>query len=140
MMIMERAADLPELEDSLKGRKVFIWTCNTCARLCNGMGGEDSAGRLAEELRGKGIDVVGIGSTSASCLKAKVAAKGCPEISSCDVILSLTCDIGSACARSVFSKDVINPFRTLGTGYLDEDGTPHLKDDSPITEMSEPYI
>ena len=140
MMILERSMELPELEDLVKGRKVFIWTCNTCARLCNGMGGEDSAQRLAVRLREDGVEVTGVGSTSASCINSKLSSKKSSDIDDCDVVISLTCDTGAICARQVFCKEIIEPFRTLGAGFLDEDGRPHLKDGTSISTNSTPYI
>lgn len=140
MLIMERSMELPQILESVKGRKVAIWTCNTCARLCNGMGGDAAAERLAQYLRDNGVEVTGTLSTSASCLRAKVAAKSSPVIGSADVIISMTCDVGADNARKVFGKEVLEPFVTLGTGFLDEDGVPFLKDGTPVSGRSSPLL
>ena len=67
MQMMLRDRDYPELLEELKGRKVLIWTCNTCARLCD-VGGRENAEALAGRLMEDGVEVVGISSTGASCI------------------------------------------------------------------------
>lgn len=118
------ARDRPysELKDELVGKKVVIWTCNTCARLCNNIGGNDAAERLAAALEKDGVEILGILSTSASCLEGKVRAKedkGMME--KADVVLSMTCNIGALCAERVFGKEVLNPLVTVGAGFVGED-------------------
>ena len=56
MMVVVRGMDYDDVLDSLKGRKVALWTCNTCARLC-GVGGSDALCRLADRLEADGIEV-----------------------------------------------------------------------------------
>ena len=117
------ARDRPysELRDSLAGKKVAIWTCNTCARLCFDIGGAESAERLASALRADGVDVLGILHTNASCLQKKVREKYDDEIiGGADVVLSLTCNIGALCAKNAFGKEVLNPIATLGAGFVGE--------------------
>jgi len=122
MLMIARDREYEDIRNSLKGKKVIIWTCNTCARLCNGMGGDDAANNLASALKKDGIEVKGVLSTSASCLKGKVRQKEDKQlIGDADMILSLTCDIGSQCASSVFGIEALNPFVTLGPGFIDED-------------------
>ena len=101
-----------------------MWTCNTCARLC-GVGGKERAERAAAELRERGYDVVGTASTSAACLmsNARRLSEESPER---DAVLALCCSIGAECAGRATGKEVSNPVRTLGCGYLDEDGEPRL--------------
>ena len=132
--------ELPQILEAVKGKRVAIWTCNTCVRLCNGMGGDAAAERLAQYLRDNGVEVTGTSSTSASCLRSKVAAKSSSIIDSADVIISLTCDVGAENARNVFGKEVMEPFVTLGTGFLDEDGVPFLKDGTPVSGRSSPLL
>ena len=122
--MIARDRDYPELRDVLSGKRVLIWTCNTCARLCNDIGGTDAAKRLSEALKNDGIDVVGIMFTHASCLEKSVKAKEDMELlGKVDVIVSLTCDTGSICVSSVFHKKVINPIVTFGPGCIREDGS-----------------
>ena len=129
MMIMRRSVDYAGLLGQLRGKRVAIWTCDTCARLCNGIGGKASATALRDRLVSDGIDVTGVLSTSASCIMSKVSSKYDPDvIDGCDVILALTCDIGSMCAEMVFDRDTINPIDTLGPGYLDDNMMPILGD------------
>ena len=147
MLIMSRSMDYPELLGMLKGKRVGIWTCNTCARLCNNIGGTESCERLAEKLSKDGVKVTKVVSTSAACLEDKVIGKkdevlsGDPEI-----ILSMTCSAGADNASRIFGKDVVNPVTTFGYGILREDGTPVLMKDGdmiPVGELSQrssPFI
>lgn len=130
MLVMVRDREYPELLESLKGKRVAVWTCDTCARLCNSIGGKKSAEALAHRLGEDGVEVSGVHSTSASCLMSKVSSKA-PELlaGSPDLVLSLTCDVGAACAASTFLLETINPVETLGYGYLSDDGVPVLLSD-----------
>ena len=141
MLVMARDSDYAELSERLRGHRVLVWTCNTCARLCNGIGGDEAAGRLAERLREDGIEVTGVISTSASCIASKVDRKYDEGIiGGADVVLSLTCDVGSSCAGTVFGKPVVNPIETLGTGYMDLNGVPLLADGRVVFKDSDPFI
>ena len=124
MMIMAREGGYAELLTKLDGVSVLIWTCNTCARLCNGLGGREAAERLAARLAADGVDVRGVMSTSASCLMSKAAVlRDAPEA---DVLLALTCDMGARCAGEVYGRTLLNPVVTFGPGYMAEDGSPRL--------------
>jgi hypothetical protein len=124
MLMMARDRSYSELRESLKGKNVAIWTCNTCARLCNSIGGTESATKLADALRKDGIEVIGVFYTSASCLQDKVRGKADANIlDKSDVVVSLTCDMGSVCAGTVFNKEMINPIVTFGPGLILEDGS-----------------
>lgn len=124
MMIMARDTGYPGLLGSLIGRRVLVWTCDTCARLCNGLGGADAASRLAERLVSDGVDIVGVAHTSASCIMSKVESR-IPE-GDYDTVVALTCDMGASCARTVSGRHVVNPIITFGPGYLDPEGRPRL--------------
>lgn len=147
MLIFVRDRDYSELLSSVHGKKVAVWTCNTCARLCNGIGGTEAAERLAEALRRDGIDVIGVRSVSASCLEEKVCARLEKEpLSEADVLISLTCDSGSLCTARLSCKEVINPLITLGRGYLSKDNVPVLTDNGsheayvPGRDRSDPFV
>lgn len=120
MQIMLRDREYPALLEELRGKKVLVWSCNTCARLCD-VGGTRNAEALAAKLKGDGIDVVGAAATGASCIASNIRKCQDGKEKECDVIVSLTCDIGSALVSRVFGKPSLNPVRTLGTGYRDDD-------------------
>lgn len=134
MMIVARGMGYTDIVDRLKGKKVALWTCNTCARMCRGIGGSDAVGRMAGKLREDGIDVVSVGSTSASCIVSKVFDRLSGDF---DVILSLTCDIGSRCVGDVYRCDVIEPLVTLGSGFLGADGVPMVRDNGGYIPLEE---
>ena len=141
MMIMRRSMEYPQLRDSLRGKRVAIWTCNTCARLCNDIGGKESAERLAAQLRKDGIDVLSVISVSASCIMDKVIEASEDRIASmCDVILTLVCDVGSNCVSMCFDKEIVNPVETIGQGYLDENRMPVLADGRVVMMGCSPFV
>lgn len=120
MMMVARDMDYSDLCERVRGKRVLIWTCNTCARLCNDLGGDVAAERLREAFAKDGIDVMSVASTSASCIERKIRAKA--DVSGCDAVVCLTCDIGSACTKRVLGIEVINPLITIGNGFIGEDG------------------
>lgn len=120
MMMVYRCWDYAELLERMVGKRPLIWTCNTCARLCNGAGGREAAERLAEALRGDGVDVFGVAWTSAACLGEKVV-RDLPQ-GDYDCILTLTCDQGSHLVSEVSGKDVEGGLCTYGPGYMTADG------------------
>jgi glutamate dehydrogenase/leucine dehydrogenase len=119
-----------ELRDSLVGKKVVIWTCNTCARLCYDIGGEAAAVRLADALRKDGIDVLSVLHTGASCVEKKVREKNDENVAKADIVISMTCNIGALCARRAFEKEILNPIATLGAGFIDENRTIFVCEDN----------
>ena len=123
MMMIARSADYDDVLKAVKGRSAMIWTCNTCARMCSGVGGQQAAERLAEKLRSDGVNVSLSSSVSAACLMSKVNAKAANIPKDVDVIISLTCDVGVTCAERAFCRDVVAPLITLGSGYIEEDGS-----------------
>ncbi|MDR0779015.1 MAG: hypothetical protein LBE48_06245 [Methanomassiliicoccaceae archaeon] len=123
MMMIARNTDYDDILNAVKGRKVTVWSCNTCAKLCNGVGGNQAADKLADKLRADGVDVVSSVSVSAACLMSKVTPKASDIADLTDVVISLTCDIGVVCAARAFKKDVLAPLTTIGFGYVDDDGS-----------------
>ncbi|MDO5862394.1 MAG: hypothetical protein Q4Q58_06355 [Thermoplasmata archaeon] len=125
MIIMARDRDYPDLLEGVRGGRVLVWTCNTCARLCRGLGGREAAEGLASRLSADGAEVSGVVSSSACCLMSKALsmAESAPEH---DLILALCCDMGARNASAATGSPVLNPVVTFGPGYLDEDGNPRV--------------
>jgi hypothetical protein len=124
MMMIVRNTEYDDVLKAVKGRKVTVWTCNTCARMCNGVGGQQAADRLADKLREDGVNVSAPSlSVSAACLMSKVNAKAQSIPGDTDIVISLTCDVGVTCAARAFGKDVLAPLITLGSGFIDADGS-----------------
>lgn len=147
MLIIARSMDYSELSTLLQKKKVLVWTCNTCAKLCNRLGGLESCEKLAKRLFQDGVEIVGTVAVSASCLESHVIGKrSIIECNRSDVILSITCSIGSKIVEKVFNQKTINPITTYGWGYLANDGEPVLVTPekntpiSQITERSSPFV
>ncbi len=139
VIISGRNRDYRELSESLSKKKVLVLTCNTCVRICGGIGGADAAKRLSDELSEDGIDVIGTICVSASCIGPRVREKfDTGMLARSDVILSLTCPLGASCVAAVSGKDVCNPLEMIGTGYIDEDGVPIVVSGSCDYPQEEP--
>ncbi|NBK24869.1 MAG: hypothetical protein EOM68_22940 [Spirochaetia bacterium] len=127
MLIITRSMDLDGLVERIGSRKVAVWTCRTCARLCDGLGGDEAAEKLAKALNVRGIEVVGNASTSASCLWSKVAAAMEKEpFRDADLVIPLTCDVASMLLGQFTDLPRLECTKTWGRGCLDSEGDPSL--------------
>ncbi len=124
MMAVARDRTYADLLRDLRGRRVLIWTCGTCARLCGGLGGADAARDLAGRLGADGADVAGTVHSSACCLMGKAMAMRGSAPEGYDTVLALCCDVGARNAAEATGAEVLNPVRTLGPGSLDAEGRP----------------
>ena len=124
MMVMVPGEGYGSVPDGVRGKRVLIWTCNTCARLC-GVGGGERAEETAAMLASENVDVAGTETASAACFMSK-ALERLGGRDDYDVVLALCCDLGAGCAAKASGRPVINPVDTLGVGCLDEDGIPRL--------------
>lgn len=132
MLIITRNMDLEALVEEVHGKKVAIWTCRTCARLCQGLGGDEAASALSQFLIARGVSVVGTSSTSASCLTSKVSsamAKG--PFQDAEIIISLTCDVAINVLSGFTETPILKCTKTWGRGYLDNQNNPILMETSP---------
>ncbi|MBR7153418.1 MAG: hypothetical protein IKD00_06745 [Candidatus Methanomethylophilaceae archaeon] len=134
MILMTRDSDYPGLLERVRGRRVTVWTCNTCARLCGGIGGSESASRLADALSSDGVDVLGTVSTSASCLMSKAKRCASEVHPDTDLVVALCCDMGALCASRCLGSEVLNPVVTVCPGILSADGTPLLPSGGPLED------
>jgi len=136
MRMIARTIGYDDVLKAVKGKTVAIWTCGTCAKLCNGIGGKEAADRLADKLKGDGVNVSASLSISAGCLMAKVNAKAAEIPDGTDIIIALTCDTGVMCAYDAFDADIMAPLVTIGNGFMDCDGKPMVAygyDEDPET-------
>ncbi len=124
MLTMARDRTYEELVPELRGRRVLIWTCSTCARLCGGLGGRESADSLAERLRADGADVAGTVCSAACCLSQRSEEMASSSPKGYDLVLALCCSLGAWNAEQATGADVLNPVRTFGPGMADPDGVP----------------
>ncbi len=122
---MARLDEYPELLEKVQGRTVLIWTCNTCARLCN-VGGKEIAESLASRLSSDGVDVTGVASSSACCLMSKSDRMAQDVDGTYDLVIALCCDAGVINAETSTGVEVLKVLWTYGPGYMDRDGTPRL--------------
>lgn len=122
-MMIARDADYNDVLNAVKGCNVVVFTCNTCARLCNNIGGSEAAARLSYKLKEDGVTVSSPISVSAACLMSKVRPKIRDIPDDTEKIIALTCDTGAICIEIASQKNVLAPLVTLGSGFVDEDGS-----------------
>lgn len=125
MTVMARDREYPQLLEEVRGRRVLVWTCNTCARMCN-IGGKEAGDRLAEKLSEDGVEVVGSVCSSAPCYMTKADRMAASVEGDYDLVVAVNCDMGARNAAEATGREVLNPVVTFGTGYLDRDGRNRL--------------
>lgn len=143
MIVMARDRSYEDLLKAVSSHRVLVWTCNTCVRFCDGLGGRDAAESLARRLSEDGVDVVGVES-SATCCFMRNAVKMAGSAEGCDLVLAVCCDIGARNASEATGVPVLNPVITFGPGYLDADGRPRVASvlcgstviDEPLSEAA----
>lgn len=144
MIVMARDRTYEGLLEDLRGRKVLILTCNTCARFC-GVGGREAAADLASRMFADGIDVEGVESSAACCFMKNAVSSMASAGERFDTVLAICCDVGARNAAEASGKPVVNPIITFGAGYLDRDGVPHAVSivcgrtvrDDPLPKLAE---
>lgn len=141
MLIITRDINFETLLKKVQGKKVAIWTCRTCARLCQGLGGDEAVLALSHSLVSSGVSVVGVASTSASCLTSKVSlAMSKDPFSDAEIVISLTCDVAVNVLSKFTEIPILNCTKTWGKGYLDEQNNPILMETSPNNAIVETPI
>lgn len=118
MQVMVFDGGFPGIIGTLRGKKVLVWTCDTCARMC-GVGGTGRAGEAADFLKNAGIDVVGTISQKAVCVSAGSDAEALSGTDGFDIVLMLACGVASRVAETLTGKQTVNPVTVLGPGYRD---------------------
>lgn len=125
MTVMARDRDYAQLLEDVRGRRVLVWTCNTCARMCN-IGGKDAGDRLAAKLAEDGVEVAGCVASSAPCYMTKADRMAASVEGDYDLVVAVNCDMGARNAAEATGREVLNPVVTFGTGYLDRNGRNRL--------------
>ncbi|NLI74315.1 MAG: hypothetical protein GX369_06065 [Euryarchaeota archaeon] len=135
MIASLRTMTYEELKNTLgKDERIAIWSCDTCAKSCDGFGGEESMKSLASQLRSDGFNVQKEELLVASCYfdgirnrKEKWVSDG--EYDEIDVIIPLACQEARVAMEKLLpDKRIIDDSRTAGLGMLDKNGVCILTD------------
>jgi hypothetical protein len=133
MIKVKVTARLYEYED-LKGmlkpdHGIVILSCNSCARLNDGLGGEEGAENLARKLRADGFDVVHRELLNEACspdeFKGNLKDEGVEKLfEGADVLIPLSCSAGIERVQQVLPElRILHVTKTLGLGtYSPETG------------------
>jgi hypothetical protein len=155
MIMTLRTLDYEGLKASLpEDARLLIWSCNTCARMCGGLGGKCSTESLANMLESDGRTVIGREVLTASCFLSAVRKRlERPEfremVERATHVIPLTCSTGAALLlKEMPHLQMIDVGRTIGLGYLSESRGPVLTsslldelivpgDGMPLNEVAE---
>lgn len=127
MIVTLRTMDYDGLLASLPaGARVLIWSCNTCARMCGGLGGRDSASTLASMLEEDGRAVVASEVLTATCfinaVRGRLQRTELREaVMGATHVIPLTCQTGTdVLLEEMPHLQVVKVGMTLGVGYISE--------------------
>lgn len=115
--------------DELKARLnpedgIAVFSCNNCARRCDGLGGEEGLAHLADKLAADGFSVVCRELFPALCSRKHLQARFDNEefqklLANVDVILPLSCQMGIAKVKEFLPGiNVLAITKTLGRGKI----------------------
>jgi hypothetical protein len=128
-----RTLDYEGLKASLpEDARLLIWSCNTCARMCGGLGGRVSTESLVDMLEKDGMTVIGSEVLTASCFLSAVRKRlERPEfrkmVEEATHVIPLTCSTGAALLlKEMPHLKMVDAGRTIGLGYLSESRGPVL--------------
>lgn len=127
MIVTLRTMDYDGLLASLpEDSRILIWSCNTCARMCGGLGGRESARALASMLEQDGRTVVASEVLTATCFINAVRgrlqrAEFREMVLGATHVIPLTCQTGTeVLLQEMPHLQVVTVGRTLGVGYISE--------------------
>jgi len=104
----------------------MVWSCNNCARLCNGFGGWEATKALCSMLAEDGLEVVGGEVSSVSCFKSIIRkrldrADFRMMVEMATHLTPLTCRTGVEMMRNELPwLEIVEVGETVGLGYLSE--------------------
>lgn len=117
-----RKFDYGTLKTRLKpGDRVAIVSCDSCAKQCDGLGGEQGLKSLADKLAADGVSVVSQQLLSVACSAKQVRVSldngGQHRLEGADVVIHLSCQAGMEQTKQVLPDlKILEVTRTLGKG------------------------
>jgi hypothetical protein len=124
------------------GDKVAILSCDSCARLSDGLGGEEGLAGLADKLAADGFRVTCREVLSIACSLEQLRACIDDEANralfeEADVVIPLACQAGIAKAKEALpSVRVLQVTETLGTGIFSPDTGARLTEPTEDTGLA----
>jgi len=139
VIISVRALSYDDLKRNLShDDKIVLWSCDTCVKHC-GIAGMDKMIILEDLLREDGYNVIKKELVSESCQinLAKKHRAAHPDIfDQATAIITLTCEIGYQCVKTVFNdKKVIETAKTFGAGNFSNRKGPILTSPIPSSNL-----
>jgi len=130
LIISVRSLSYEDLKRNLShDDKIVLWSCDTCVKHC-GIAGMEKMVALEDLLKEDGYNVIKKELISESCqinLAKKHKAAQEDIFNEATAIITLTCEIGYQCVKTVFSdKKVIGTAKTFGAGNFSNKKGPIL--------------
>ena len=117
--------------------RILVISCDSCARLNNGLGGEEGATSLAKKLKDDGFDVAHHELLNVACspdeLKGRLNDVKIRELfEGADVIIPLSCSAGIERVKEAIPKlRILRVTETLGLGTYSPETGVHLTEPFP---------
>jgi hypothetical protein len=117
--------------------RILILSCDSCARLNNGLGGEEGVRKLSKKLMDDGFDVVNYELLNVACspdeLKGRLNDMKVRELfEGADVIIPLSCSAGIERVKESMPKlRILRVTETLGLGTYSPETGVHLTEPFP---------
>jgi len=94
-MIITKKKDIEEVVESLKGKSVYLFGCDSCAQQCK-TGGPEELDEMTEVLTERGFNVLGSSIVDETCYRQLIAReyRKRPETKNADSVLVLACGAG----------------------------------------------
>ena len=140
MIISVRSISYSQLKRNLnRDDKILIWSCDTCVKHC-GIAGMEKMTALEDLLKEDGYNVIKKELISESCqvnLAKKHKAENEKLFNEATAIISLTCEVGYQCLKTVFpQKKLIATAKTFGSGNFRNLKGPVLTTPLPTTGLA----
>ena len=121
--------------------RILVLSCDSCARLNNGLGGEEGAKRLMKQLMDDGFDVIHQELLNVACSPDELNGrldnmKVRKLFEAADVIIPLSCSAGIERVEEAVPKlRILRVTETLGLGTYSPETGVHLTEPFPDIEL-----
>ena len=121
----------------MPGERILVLSCDSCAKLNNGLGGGEGAEKLARKLRDDGFDVIHQELLNVACspgeLKERLTGMKVRKLfEGADVIIPLSCSAGIERVKEAVPKlRILRVTETLGLGTYSPETGVHLTEPFP---------
>jgi hypothetical protein len=124
MILSARLFEYDELKKKLKkDEKIIVFSCNNCAKKCDGLGGRVGLKALCDKLEADGFNVTRRELCGIACSLDMIEERAQNEATAkvfeqADVIIPLSCEDGEHAIHHVFPHvKIVRVTKTIGIGW-----------------------